>query len=477
MSHAAYPKLKNHCTFLFAAALFLVAIAGCSRPLLDAQTMYRNGQVESAVTAMATYAERKGDSGHAVVVWLEYGGMLRALGQYDKSNQILGQAEQAIAEQDRQAEVRITEQAGALLTNQTAIDYRAQHYDRIMLHVYRALNAMTLNDRDLLRNEMFRIYQQQKNAVAENEKRIAKAKEELEERGKNVQGYNLARSFESDQMQAVLAERYAQVKELAGYADFVNPFAEYLQGIYFMHDQNSDGSDWERARLALTRAAAMVPANPYLQADLRTIEEQQTTGKTPALTYVIFETGTAAYRSEFRVDLPLFLLNDKVDYVGIALPTLAYNERFVRSLTVRADGKSYESDLVASMDRVIASEFDHDLPAIIARTLLSSATKAAMAYAANRATADDETLNALVRIGTSLYQAAYNQADLRCWASLPKQYQIVRLESPADRKIDIVLAGQSSQVVNLHPGHINVVIVKSVMPSRQALIEQFVLKK
>jgi hypothetical protein len=129
------------------------------------------------------------------------------------------------------------------------------------------------------------------------------------------------------------------------------------------------------------------------------------------------------------------------------------------------------------MDRVIRQEFHHELPVTVIKTLIAAGTKATAAYGLNQATRDEETLNALVRIATTLYQYSVNQADLRTWGTLPKQFQYARFRTPADRRLALRAAGRSAGEIELLPGRVNVVYVKSIRPGDELRIWQFLLRK
>jgi hypothetical protein len=129
------------------------------------------------------------------------------------------------------------------------------------------------------------------------------------------------------------------------------------------------------------------------------------------------------------------------------------------------------------MDKVVTQEFKNELPLIITRALISAGAKAAAAYGLNQATRGDQTTNDIVRVVTTVYQFATNEADLRTWKTLPKFICLARFPTPADRQISLsVPGGNSVGQIKLVDGMINVVYVKSVAATTPPTIRQFKLK-
>jgi hypothetical protein len=130
------------------------------------------------------------------------------------------------------------------------------------------------------------------------------------------------------------------------------------------------------------------------------------------------------------------------------------------------------------MDSIIGLDFKNELPQVITRTLIAAASKATAGYAINHASYEaDDALGWVARLLTAGYQAAVNIADLRTWTTLPKEFQYCRVPTPADRKIELTVPPASQRiVVNLLPGTVNVVYVKSVGPTSPTLVSQFILK-
>ena len=144
--------------------------------------------------------------------------------------------------------------------------------------------------------------------------------------------------------QARLQGNYANLNNLKPYANYVNPFTVYLDGLYFMANA-ADASDLERAHKSLERVAGFAPDNNYVKQDLAMVDDLITGKPLPPTTYIIFETGCAPERDQIRIDIPIIVT--KVSYVGAAFPTLKPQGNYLPSLTVTAS-----SPIVTANDTV-----------------------------------------------------------------------------------------------------------------------------
>ncbi len=394
-------------------------------------------------------------------------------------------AEKRVDQWEEEAKVKVGAEVGAAFTNQANIPYRGRTYDKVMMNTYKAVGYLALGDKDKARVELNRSLQRQRDAVAANEKRIAALQDEQakaargelkDESGKSA-AYDSKKALNDPKtgpgLQAALDASLAPMKP---YGDYVNPFSVFMDGLFFTV-LGEGGSDLERGRKSFERVAAMVPENTFVRADLdaATLAAE---GKSPeGVTYVIFETGTAAARDQVRVDIPTFLVSSRMPYVGAAFPKLKFNEAYIPSLGITAGEQTVSTSTVASMDSVIANDFKNEWPTIVTKTIITTATKAIVAAVAQKAAEDRGGMWAGLAAGLIMgaVNSATNIADTRSWTSLPKEFQYARVATPASRELTLT-AGGTQKTVALAPGAVNVVYVKSASPTAPLLVSSFVLK-
>lgn len=512
---------------LLAGLAAALALTGCQT--YTAQTAattsaVRSGNISSAVDSANKAAEKNKDSKDAILYRLEQGTILRSAALADlpqpgqitpvattpqtgvttpqtatniaeqadaidplqkylnESNEAFDLAEEKVNKYEEEAKVKVGSTLGATLTNQANYPYTGRAYDKVMLNTYKAINYLQLGDHDAARVELNRALQRQRDAIDANAKRIEAAQAEAqaakegkaETDGKKAGAYDVEKAKADPKTGSALAEVEAELdSKILPYGDYVNPFAVWLDGLYFLN-LGADAADLERARKSLERVRAFAPENPYVAADL----EAASTGAAPAgVTYVVFETGSAPYRDQFRIDIPTFIVTSSLSYVGAAFPRLKYVDDYARVLTVSDGVNNHTSALVSSMDSVVSQDFKNEWPAIVTKTLISTATKAVLdAVVQNQAKQQfGFTGQLLAKVATAATQAAINIADTRTWRTLPKEFQIIRLATPESRTLTLY-AGQTPQTVSVEPGSVTIVYVKSTSSTSPLLVSQFTLK-
>jgi hypothetical protein len=456
--------------------VFLLCGSGCQTYVesnRSAAGAWQRGDMAGAAAGFSGAADRSKEK-DKVIHRLEEGAALRAAGRFQESNRAFADAESQMDAYERRAKVSLTDEAGALLSNQAQLPYEGRIYDKVMLNAYRALNFLQLNDPAAARVEMNRVLRRQDDAVNSKRKRIAREQDRLEaekRRDPKVNGMEKDSSVKR-RMDAL----YGFLDQYRAEGSYRNPFAVYLRGLFFA-THATGSADLEIARHDLTEAAGMVPNGDVIQAELSRIEARFSGKPLSPRVHVIFETGRAPVRDQERIDLPIVLYvgNGDVPYVGAAFPVLRPQFDYLSALNVSAGGRTAQTTLLADMDAIVGREFADELPGVIAKTLLASASKAAVGYTVNRATRKKDDLGGLLaQIATTLYQAAVNVADTRTWTTLPKQIQMAAVELPADRKVRLSGGNVNTEIL-LQPGNEILLYVKSTSPHAPLLVTQTTL--
>jgi hypothetical protein len=459
-------------TLLFAAAISLLA-TGCQTYEQQNRVIqyWHQGKLTSAAAEATKVANQNANNKDAIVWRLEQGDVLRGNGQYEASNKAFDQAQDRIDQYSQEARVKVGNEAGALLSNQANLPYTGRAYDGIMLNTYKALNYLQLGEPDKARVELIRAYQRQQDAVTDNQRRIEKVQGEA---AKSKDKATMDKAQADPKFKSQMQGAYTDLDNLKAYANYVNPFTVYLDGLFFMANA-ADASDLERAHKSLERVAGFASDNNYVKQDLATVDDLINGKPLPPTTYVIFETGCAPVRGQIRIDIPIIVT--KVSYVGAAFPTLKPQGNYQPSLTVTANGTSQTTSLVAGMDSVIGLDFKNEMPVVITKTIAATVTKAVAAYAVNEAANQQSSLLGFAsQIGTAVAQVAVNIADTRTWTTLPKEFQACRIPTPPDRKIELTVGGSQKTSVTIADGTINIVYVKSINPGTPLLVTQIKLK-
>ena len=451
-----------------------IAAAGCATyqsQVIDMSSAWVSDQLPIATQQFCKRAEKEKDSGDAILWNAEAGAAHRALGEFEESNRHLDLAIARVDAYEEQAKVKVGRESMAIMSNQQNLDYEGRSYDKIILHTYKALNYLSLGEPERARPEIIRAYQRQQDAVDENQRRIEKAQEEAAKNNQNQAEVNSARN-DKEYSQA-LGTVEGDLEGFKFYADYVNPFAVYLDALFFKYT-GVDASDLERSRKSFARLQELLGDNKFIQADLESFASENRATAAPT-TYVIFETGQGATRNQIRIDVPIIVTS--VSYVGAAFPRLAFHKNYAANLTVSAGDLLETTVPIANMDAIIGLDFKNEWPTIVTKTTISTVAKGVAADAINRSAKKTHSIIGLVaQIATAVTQAAMNIADTRSWTTLPKEFQIARLPRPADGKLTLTKPGALPVNVELTDGTVTVVYVRSITATDRLMVSQFKLK-
>ena len=479
--------MQNKITLLVTIGLSTLFMGvGCGNVTLNYES---NTQPMATAWAQGDYQEANKQAGelidgklnnekNSVVLNLEHGMTLRAAEQYKASNAAFQKALNRMnkMENDSTASKGAGEVA-AVLSNLNVMPYRGFSYDRIMAHTCKALNHLALGSLEDARLELNKAYQAQADAVTENEDRIAQDEKKVQEaqKGKREELKNTDLGDFNNKIDEQLAEVLKNLPDInPAYGPYVNPFTEYMQGLFLTRT----GQDIENGTKSLRRVLAMSGGNnKHVAADVTNPNDNQ------ALTYVIFENGVAPFRKENLVVLVIPVPVEYVDENGVkqtkivhvkiafSWPTLEESEAPSSALKITADGKSMDALEVADMDSVVAMEFKNRWPGMRNRIILSNLIKVAGAIYATK------EFGMIGGIVGSIHQEVTKHTDTRTWRTLPKNFKVCRFATPADRKVTLSLDQSSwNPTIDLIKAEVNVIFVKRTGEGSIPILHQFKLK-
>ncbi len=451
-------RLVKFCSVILFVTLIL--LTGCNAPK-DNLTVFNRLYQADDYQASCNYAQSKISKSKLPksddLLWtLQLASLERFNHDYAKSTAHFDAAEDMLKHFDLR-DSDATDAVGAMAINDNIVPYKGQEYDGVMVNTYKALNFMAEKKMDLARVEFNRALDRQRRAEEKFGKEIAKLQQEVAK--KQQQDQNLKKNVDNPEIESSIQKCYPDLYAFEAYPDFVNPFTTYLAGIYF-----GLAGDYSQSNFLFKESLGMVKNNDYIAEDLKISEDILAGIKTfKNTTWLIYENGLGPIKDEFRVDLPLFIVTEKILYTGIALPMLEFRPSASEYLKIEAGGQTYNTAVVASMDRVIQTEFKKDYQAILLRAIVSAVAKATAQYMFQDNNRDSGTLLA---IGMAVYNFTTTAADVRIWTTLPKEFQIARFTTPEDRKVKITPSGMGPFSVDIPCCNNSIIYVK--IPSRNA---------
>jgi len=446
--------------YLFLFILLFSVFAGCNAPKSQLNTFgeyFRNSNYDKSIEFAKSKISKSKNPKKEDLLWaLQVGTLERLKQNYRESNNYFDRSEEMLNYFDYQNQA--VDSVAAVAVNENIIPYLGEEYDGIMVNTYKALNFMALGENDQARIEFNRALDRQRRAKEQFAGEIRKLQDELnkEQQKKDSQ---VKKNVDNPEINRLINERYPGLYQFEAYPDFINPFTTYIAGVFF----NLVG-DHSKAVTFLKESYGMVADNQYIAQDLA-VTEQVLDGKAELkdTVWVVFENGLGPVKEEFRIDIPLFVASDQVRYFGIALPRLVFREQAYPYLSIRADGKNYNTHMVANMDRVVQTEFSKDFKGILTRAIISATAKAVAQYVLDK---NDNSSPKIASLLAAAYSYATTAADVRIWTTLPKNFQVARLPIPPDRHITVEPPGGVSFTVKIPACRNAIVYVR--IPQKQA---------
>lgn len=422
-------------------------LSGCASNYTESarnfQALYASGDyANSLIEAQSLVAQAAPED--EVVLKLQLANVQREAGKIKESVDTFESVENLFQSYDASPEVSLSAESISAFSNPYALPYRGRSYDRIMTATYRALNYLELGDqakaRVALNLALFR-QEDAKRMVAEKG-RIAR-----EELGSvDAKNSNAGNVLRSEEVNSAISEGTADFVGLPIYQDYMNPLSVWLHGVFFLHTAQGI-EDVEKARKSLERAQALAPQNPSIKEDA---VWAATSGSRPAvdskcIIYVVHETGESPAWTEHKFHLPLIIIDRNAPIVNVALPKISPVPN-QDTLSIKYRSETFNPMLLANVDGMVAREFNDELPVIKTRAVASATLKGIAAYVANKAADENNRRNNSQSTGflylttiitTNTYTTRSAQADLRNWATLPKNISMVRMVIPIADKIYI----------------------------------------
>lgn len=341
--------------------------------------------------------------------------LLRMLGQYAESNRELEAAKAIIRALDP---FSVSEQTAAFFINDATIAYSGVPLERVMVHVFAALNYLELDQPDAARVEALQI----------------------------------------DLLLRQLSERAPEP------ALGVDPFARYLSGMIFEAlGEDSDAliayrkaleayrlqqpvtglsvpTALQADLLRLTRRLGLADEHDRLQARFPHADEP---GPSPDQGRVVLfvANGLAPVKREVSdaiVDPATGIL------VRVSLPAYERRPSPIHQLRLRASDRMRLAEPVENIAAIVSATLDAALPGITARAMARAVAKYQMAREAGK---QDDLAGLLVNI----VNVVTERADTRSWLTLPGEIRMVRLNLPPGRhRLTLELLDDAGRLVARH---------------------------
>ncbi|HTN42915.1 MAG TPA: hypothetical protein VMN77_03870 [Nitrospiria bacterium] len=411
-------------TLAAAACLWgLTALSGCGPPVqqyVQVDNLLSRQQYAEADAVIVKYKPGYGER-NAVLYYFDRGMMLHLAGQYAESNRFLAQAEDRI---DQLYTKSVTGEGGAMLTNDNALPYEGEDFEKVMINVIAALNYVYLGQWD--------------DALVEARKvdhKLDLFNDAYEK--KNV----YKRDALAQYLSGILYEAKGEVNDaFISYRKAYEAYGDYRKN-YATPMPPPLPADLLRTSAAL---GFTEEHQDYLRQfpDTRWITEKELQSRSELI--FISYTGRSPVKEDTFITAPVPDGRGGTYILRVALPKFVPLPDRVRTAEVHLvpeDGAAASGGAVsgrAFLAEDITAIAKKNLEDRIGRITAKAIARATAKYLASRTIRNEfskgqggESLAGfLADVGTNIYSVATEQSDKRSWRTLPGEIQMARVAVP-----------------------------------------------
>ncbi len=393
-----------------------VLLTGCAGDYVartgGLRSAYESEAYDRALRELSVVA-REGSKKDRLLVLLDRGMVLHAAERWRDSLQVLAEADRLSAELDS---ISVSEEAGALVTNERERAYQGEDFEKLMISVLQALNYAQLGQDEESLVEVRRV---------------------------------------NERLEKMIVDEKKPYEQLA--------IARYIGGVLY-----EDQREWDSAYIDYAKALELEPrlgslAEPLLRLAKKTgrlDEYEQLRRRFPDVEHEPL--GPAEGQVVVVVEAGLSPQKEPADrYLKphdlIQVPVYRDRGTPARGRVWVGEGTEQRTVTVTSLADVARVHLEDRIGRLLAQQVAGAVVKTGLSAGAGAVTKSKE-VGAL----TFLVLNAMNAPDLRSWLSLPAEFQLARFRLPAGRHMVLVDAGgqRSTREVEVKPGRVQVIVVR-----------------
>ncbi len=324
-----------------------------------------------------------------------------------------------------------------VLTNKTdgISNYQIKNYEKIMLKTYSGINAI-VNDDEYAKQIFNQMYALQSENIGDSGAEIAKLREQFNKDKEKLKKIGIDDIGDLDKISEQIAAKDLS-SEIVPMKDFANPYATWLSAIF-----DAVNGDFSNAENYMKRVEMFAPNNKYVRDDVNAVKRGSV--------FVVLENGMLG-KLKIRSIIPTGLqyIAQPLKIYGInsgiklTVPDMNPGTLAVEKIYVNSDGKTVETEFLASIDSVAKTELDKHKTDYILQSIAFEVNKIALAAAVMVAThkVRNKEENSFGKMAAEIAILSIMNSeknwDLRSWGTLPREIQIARVNMPKNKKITI----------------------------------------
>lgn len=429
------------------ASLIVLTLVSCAakdynKEMKSSEDLFYKGKYLEAARMLLPGVNSGGKD--ELLYMMECGLMLHTGGDYETSNKLFLKAGQIA----RIIPISITQQAASFLTNDTNANYRGEDFEKVLIHVYAGINFLMLNKFEEARVE-FKVVNDELSKI-KTENGEARYKQNLMAKYLTAIAFEIIGEKENDKRDLEFAYiEYKQIYELdsnlamvkddllrlsnrLGYDDDYQEWKGKFRKSY--NDDKNSGeliAIFQSGRGAIKKSRGSLLKDPDME---------------PVIRLTITSSNLA-----MGVTVAAILVTMK----NAENPIAKFEKRSNKVDRVKVDigGKSANTIMLEDVETTAVKNLEDDYSRLYKRVAASIATKAIASVAAGVAAKKiaeqfkgakqfSGLIGTAVGAGTGVALFSQMKPDLRCWHTLPANFQLARIKvKPGKSRVNLVMMG------------------------------------
>ncbi|HTS55492.1 MAG TPA: hypothetical protein VMH26_19655 [Burkholderiales bacterium] len=409
-----------------ALAAFALAscLSGCAafrsydKELNQTTNLAAVGKVDDAIEQLNK--DNKGKD-KDLLYYLELGMLERLVERYPDSQKAWMSANQTVQAWEHTAQTdpsKLLPGAASYIINDKLRPYEGHDYEKVLLLTYIALNYLALGEYDNARVAIKQTHELEAVIADLRGKELAKVEQDAREKGartnfKELNGYPV-QTIDNPAVNALKNS-------------YQSALSHYLAG--FVYEALGEPS---LAAPGYRLANELQPNQPLLEEALRGLD-QRVSAPDDGLTDVLFVIGSgtapALESRQFALPVPV---NRTLVVVPVSFPVMkATSTPYLPGQLSPGDGQSLTVAPITSIDLMARRALKDDMPGIMLRGAIRSASKAATEYALMHQSQKQNNMGlAIAALAVAIGGVVTESADERTWRTLPSEIGIARGRLP-----------------------------------------------
>lgn len=441
---------KKISTLLLVSSLYACSSANYENLNKSFNTNFNAGNYQSAATDMSKNLSDKNEKGEEILKDSPYLAGL-SIGTADLFGKSYSDS------------IKYFDIADKAARNGTTDDYDVKMYEKIMYNTYStyaAMNAepssakMYLNKADKAQKEN-KVANKKAISDFKNNEKVKLASSKL---GINVDKFlnNAMKATETKQNtnkinpKCMPDEGYRSEIEQKALANFTNVYTTWLYNLFASAEglNNIDDKNFLQANLC--------DKNKYIVSD-----SQVAASNTPTV-WVVFENGLVGEIAKKQVSIQNPLVNPNFNFpINISVPEVKETPAPYSKLTVNG----VNTEFLADMNSVVSAELEQRRTGHVVKNVIFELGK--LTSAITTCGGLDKPCGSFQKLAAEKIMKQETPFDTRSWTSLPKEVQMVRIDMPKNRTLNLSVDGMNIAPVVIPQDVIQAIVVVRI-PSKNA---------